>query len=482
MAGDFTFLKGNIETIILCALFNGDKYGYEIAKEIKDRTQNQYEIKQPTLYTYLKRLETQELILSYWGAESNGGRRRYYKLTDLGKLHCQTFMNEWQYHKTVMENLVDTSTVTETPAQEDVTQIFGTKQKRTRKVREVTTESLDEADEVAKRLAMLQPQTKSVDETEETSAPAPQEQPIQQSTAEFVEEHVAPITDNDQPNVVQSAPVVEEIVAQEPIVTAEESAQEAEQPAVEQIEQPVVDRFAVNQEDATSFLEKFELKAQEIANRPTAESTTDTGENYQHVLMGILGDQIDAQVEQSQVETAQQVYAEQQAPTLENVADKLAQQGVRMRIYNRTTAQYRSKLLVPSNKINCLTAWFTFLAMFILLAGLCLATLNTGTWPIFAVICGILFVVPVILTVIASVHPIRREKPNYNLKQLLILSGIISAVIILLSLGINILFKNIKLSAEFDKVVTQILLPSVLGLIFPIAVFIYDKCVNYFAE
>ena len=39
MAGDFTFLKGNIETIILCALFNGDKYGYEIAKEIKDRTQ-----------------------------------------------------------------------------------------------------------------------------------------------------------------------------------------------------------------------------------------------------------------------------------------------------------------------------------------------------------------------------------------------------------------------------------------------------------
>ena len=468
MAGDFTFLKGNIETIILCALFNGDKYGYEIAKEIKDRTQNQYEIKQPTLYTYLKRLETQDLILSYWGAESNGGRRRYYKLTELGKLHCQTFMNEWQYHKTVMENLVDTSTVTETPTQDEVTQIFGTKQKRPRKVKEVTTESLDEADEVAKRLAMLQAQSQP---QQETSEPQPQQTTTDDDFAPQTTQ-----TDADQPVVEQVVAAVEEGPStQQPETTTQ-------QPAAQVEEQPVVDRFAVNQEDATSFLEKFEQKAQEIANRPTAESTTDTGENYQHVLMGILGDQIDAQVEQSQIETAQQVYAEQQAPTLEDVADKLAQQGVRMRIYNRTTAQYRSKLLVPSNKINCLTAWFTFLAMFILLAGVCLATLNTGTWPIFAAICGILFVVPVILTVIASVHPIRREKPNYNLKQLLILSGIISAVIILLSLGINILFKNIKLSAEFDKVVTQILLPSVLGLIFPIAVFIYDKCVNYFAE
>ena len=37
MSGDFSFLKGNINTIILCSLYgkdgkSGDKYGYEIAK------------------------------------------------------------------------------------------------------------------------------------------------------------------------------------------------------------------------------------------------------------------------------------------------------------------------------------------------------------------------------------------------------------------------------------------------------------------
>ena len=169
MAGDFTFLKGNIETIILCALFNGDKYGYEIAKEIKERTQNQYEIKQPTLYSYLKRLETQDLIESYWGAESNGGRRRYYKLTDLGRLHCQAFMNEWQYHKSVLETLVDTSTTPQsTISQEDVTQLFGTKQKKTKRQREVSVESLDDADEISKRLSQLQAQSQPA--MEETSA------------------------------------------------------------------------------------------------------------------------------------------------------------------------------------------------------------------------------------------------------------------------------------------------------------------------
>ena len=88
MNSDFKFLKGNIETIILNALYNGDKYGYEISKEIKEKTDNKYEIKQPTLYGYLKRLEEQDLIEAYWGEESFGGRLKYYRLTDEGKSTC----------------------------------------------------------------------------------------------------------------------------------------------------------------------------------------------------------------------------------------------------------------------------------------------------------------------------------------------------------------------------------------------------------
>ncbi|MCL2798584.1 MAG: PadR family transcriptional regulator, partial [Firmicutes bacterium] len=91
---NFGFLKGNIETIILNSLFTGDKYGYEIAKEIKEKTNNQYEIKQATLYSYLKRLETRDLVRSYWGEESHGGRRRYFALSDHGREECKKFSAE----------------------------------------------------------------------------------------------------------------------------------------------------------------------------------------------------------------------------------------------------------------------------------------------------------------------------------------------------------------------------------------------------
>jgi len=66
---DFSFLKGSIETIILNALYSGDKYGYEIAREIKEKTENKYEIKQPTLYGYLKRLEQSKLGM--WHPKNN---------------------------------------------------------------------------------------------------------------------------------------------------------------------------------------------------------------------------------------------------------------------------------------------------------------------------------------------------------------------------------------------------------------------------
>jgi len=84
-----TFSKHNIETIILCSLTVGDKYGYEIASEINAATKT--EIKQPTLYNYLKKLETNGLIESYWGDESNGGRRKYFKITAKGAENLKNF-------------------------------------------------------------------------------------------------------------------------------------------------------------------------------------------------------------------------------------------------------------------------------------------------------------------------------------------------------------------------------------------------------
>ena len=84
--------RGHLSTIILSTLLDGDKYGYEILKAVEKQTNGIIKIKQPSLYSSLKRMEDQNLISSYWRDSDIGGRRHYYRLTDLGRK--QTI--EWQ--------------------------------------------------------------------------------------------------------------------------------------------------------------------------------------------------------------------------------------------------------------------------------------------------------------------------------------------------------------------------------------------------
>ena len=80
-------IRGNIDTIILRVLKDGDNYGYEIMKAISEGSSGEYILKEPTLYSSLKRLEKANLIKGYWGNQTQGGRRKYYSLTEDGMLH-----------------------------------------------------------------------------------------------------------------------------------------------------------------------------------------------------------------------------------------------------------------------------------------------------------------------------------------------------------------------------------------------------------
>lgn len=84
--------RGQLSTIILSTLLDGDKYGYEIIDTIKDKTNGGICVKQPSLYSSLKRMEEQGLISSYWRDSEIGGRRHYYSITDYGKKYTE----KWQ--------------------------------------------------------------------------------------------------------------------------------------------------------------------------------------------------------------------------------------------------------------------------------------------------------------------------------------------------------------------------------------------------
>jgi len=99
-------LRGHTDTIILKLLSDGDKYGYEISKLIQTKSSGEYELKEATMYSSLKRLEADGGITSYWGDETQGGRRRYYRITKKGKQVYSENKHNWEYAKRILDQLL----------------------------------------------------------------------------------------------------------------------------------------------------------------------------------------------------------------------------------------------------------------------------------------------------------------------------------------------------------------------------------------
>jgi PadR family transcriptional regulator PadR len=99
-------LRGHTDTIILKLLTDGDKYGYEITKLVHEHSDQQYELKEATMYSSLKRLEHDGHISSYWGDETQGGRRKYYRITESGRLVYEENKKNWIAAKRILEKLL----------------------------------------------------------------------------------------------------------------------------------------------------------------------------------------------------------------------------------------------------------------------------------------------------------------------------------------------------------------------------------------
>lgn len=99
-------LRGNTDTMILKLLSDGDKYGYEITKRVYESSGHEYELKEATMYSSLKRLENDGHITSYWGDESQGGRRKYYRITSSGRELYKANKESWDRAKRILDQLV----------------------------------------------------------------------------------------------------------------------------------------------------------------------------------------------------------------------------------------------------------------------------------------------------------------------------------------------------------------------------------------
>lgn len=88
-------LKGTADTLVLSTFAQGERYGYQVVKEIERRSDGFFQFAEGTLYPILHRLERQGLLLARWESMPNGMERRYYCLTSAGREALRDRISEW---------------------------------------------------------------------------------------------------------------------------------------------------------------------------------------------------------------------------------------------------------------------------------------------------------------------------------------------------------------------------------------------------
>jgi PadR family transcriptional regulator PadR len=71
-------------------------YGYELARDLAERSDDVLAMGQSTLYPMLYNLEAKGHIEAHWETAESGRKRKYYRLTDKGRRRLATDSEQWQ--------------------------------------------------------------------------------------------------------------------------------------------------------------------------------------------------------------------------------------------------------------------------------------------------------------------------------------------------------------------------------------------------
>ena len=88
--------KGSAEMILLALLEERARHGYELAKLIESQSQSRLQFHVASLYPMLYRLERKRLVEGKWVEKAGERRRRFYKLTPLGRKALRDHRRTWR--------------------------------------------------------------------------------------------------------------------------------------------------------------------------------------------------------------------------------------------------------------------------------------------------------------------------------------------------------------------------------------------------
>ena len=82
--------------LVLAILAEGDSYGYAIIKRVAEMSGGHLQWTDGMLYPVLHRLEREELVVSKWGSSETGRKRKYYRITRVGRTQLAAQKQQWR--------------------------------------------------------------------------------------------------------------------------------------------------------------------------------------------------------------------------------------------------------------------------------------------------------------------------------------------------------------------------------------------------
>lgn len=90
-----TLLHGTLEALVLKTLSHGPRHGYAIARWLEERTDEEIQVEEGSLYPALYRMEERGLLKAEWGRSELDRRAKFYHLTPAGEAKLHEEVEAW---------------------------------------------------------------------------------------------------------------------------------------------------------------------------------------------------------------------------------------------------------------------------------------------------------------------------------------------------------------------------------------------------
>jgi PadR family transcriptional regulator PadR len=97
------FKKGVLTLCVIVLTLKQDRYGYELVHNISEK----FLIAEGTIYPLLRRLTKEGYFTTYLVESQEGPPRKYYQLTDTGRIYGKELVQEWHVFSEGVNQLIE---------------------------------------------------------------------------------------------------------------------------------------------------------------------------------------------------------------------------------------------------------------------------------------------------------------------------------------------------------------------------------------